>query len=160
MIIIIDGCDKSGKSTLSNFFCEAFHAEYYHANLSRGKNLYEKYVSIINQFEGIVVCDRFFTSEMVYGPVIRKSSRISDIEFEKLCTLVSSLGGIFIHCYASEEKILSRMKSQGEDFLKPSQVPKILSGFETITKTMIKFLPVFSYDTSLLCEGFKNGLVD
>jgi len=96
MLIIIEGPDKSGKTTLAKKIEERFHYQYAHFS-APGNDPASEYASF---FEGIsypTVCDRSYFGERVYGPLLRGASKISDLQYaviERICRLK---GAIFIY---------------------------------------------------------------
>jgi len=96
MLIIIEGPDKSGKTTLAKKIEEKFHYKYAHFS-SPGNNPASEYASFFSSISSPTVCDRSYFGERVYGPLLRGTSKISNLQYaviERICRLK---GAIFIY---------------------------------------------------------------
>jgi len=96
MLIIIEGPDKSGKTTLARKIEERFHYQYTHFS-SPGDDPALEYASFFSSISSPTVCDRSYFGERVYGPLLRGASKISDLQYaviERICRLK---GAIFIY---------------------------------------------------------------
>lgn len=152
MIIIVEGCDKSGKSTLSRLLKSLLQADYYHSSLSLEEDLFLKYRSLIERVQKLTICDRFYPSELVYGPIIRGHSRLSKEQFIKLNQLVARKGGFFVYCESSIEVITKRIQDRG-DPLPSNKVAQILDKYTKIIKLMKSDLPTIKVDTNSPLRG-------
>jgi thymidylate kinase len=83
MFIIIEGADKTGKTTLSNAIRERFHSEYVHFGKPK-KHPATEYAEYALSNDGNLVLDRFYLGELVYGPLLRGKCGISPLEFATL----------------------------------------------------------------------------
>ena len=112
-MIIVEGIDGVGKSTVSAAL-EGIGYEVHHLRYDE-KN--EKgFMSLLKSDKGNLVLDRGFITEVVYGPVLRKYSRIND---EALRRLVSEYGNSktkIIYLTALKEDLLKRRRKDIEDY--------------------------------------------
>lgn len=96
MLIIIEGPDKSGKTTLAKKIEEQFNYKYAHFS-APGNDPASEYASFFTSISIPTVCDRSYFGERVYGPLLRGASKISDLQYaviERICRLK---GAIFIY---------------------------------------------------------------
>jgi len=96
MLIIIEGPDKSGKTTLAKKIEEQFHYKYAHFS-APGDDPASEYASFFSSISSPTVCDRSYFGERVYGPLLRGASKISDLQYaviERICRLK---GATFIY---------------------------------------------------------------
>ena len=80
MFIIIEGADKTGKTTLSNAIVERFGCKYVHFGKPK-KHPATEYAEYALSTNENLVLDRFYLGELVYGPLLRGKAGIDDVEF-------------------------------------------------------------------------------
>ncbi len=117
-MLIIEGIDGVGKTTLSNQLESFGFKKYYFDYDEKSDNLVNKYNSVlyknINDLDRLVF-DRSFVSEMVYGPILRGVSRLSENEFKSLLINYNKYGCKIIHMVASTDTLLLRKKDDSMD---------------------------------------------
>lgn len=90
-MIIITGCDNTGKTTLAEHLSDKFNipiAKRYPELPPRDADDYYRYIKNEIEKPGIRIYDRFLLDELVYGPVIRGGMIFS---VEQMSTLVNML---------------------------------------------------------------------
>jgi len=117
MNLIIEGCDRQGKSTLAHRLYNS-HLVSNLVHFTSFKNEPEKYdhilidgIPIMNQIRDVVlknqsrstIYDRFIYSDLVYAPLYRKDNLTRDIERDYLELLMTSLGTIYIYVESSND---------------------------------------------------------
>ena len=149
-MIIIEGLDGTGKTTLSN---DLLNKNYILVNNNlTSESHYDKYVNIIKTSDINSVSDRSFISEMVYGKVLSGTTKLSEGEFINLVKLYSEYETKIIYLYASKKILLERRK---DDF-KDSKVifhlyQELMDEFERRLDCISAYIDVFSINT-----GEKN----
>jgi hypothetical protein len=107
-VIILEGPDGSGKTTLAKNL-EKFGYTYLHQGPPGQENLFERYKRVLTTYQrtgGKVVCDRLFHGELVYGPVMRGHSRLTEYQ---LCYLeLLARDSVMVWCSAPPEKLVQR----------------------------------------------------
>ena len=95
MFIIIEGADKTGKTTLANAIVEKFRCKYVHFGKPKKHPAteYAEYALAINEN---VVLDRFYLGELVYGPLLRGKAGIDDVEFATIERILRKKQAILI----------------------------------------------------------------
>ena len=120
MIIIIEGPDGSGKTTLAEKFSK--QTGYPIEHRSKPKNEEEKalmmgeYLHIAKSSRNIIL-DRCWYSEMVYGKVMRDKSHIDFVQMYELERALDSHGAIIIYCTGPKAALWKRATSRGEDYI-------------------------------------------
>ena len=112
-MIIIEGIDGSGKTTLVNDLLGKNHELVKQA--FNNESHYNKYVNIIKSSNNNSVSDRSFISEMVHGKVLTGNTKLSEEEFNNLIKLYSKYKTKIIYLYASKEILLKRRKNDIND---------------------------------------------
>ena len=145
-MIIIEGLDGTGKTTLAN---DLLNKNYILINNNlTSESHYDKYVNIIKTSDINSVSDRSFVSEMVYGKVLSGTTKLSEEEFINLVKLYSEYETKIIYLYASKKILLERRK---DDF-KDSKVifhlyQKLMDEFERRLDYISAYIDVFSINT-------------
>ena len=83
-VIVIEGCDGTGKTTLANALVDSFGAHYIHLSYHEGVEamwavqLQALTIAQAKMHHQLVVIDRHWASENVYGAVFRNSTAMAD----------------------------------------------------------------------------------
>lgn len=133
MIIVVEGPDFAGKSTLVK------KLEKHHKSKGRTVNvvhttqpdpedhlpLFVRYVDDIKYAievqgdDGVVIFDRLHIGEAIYGPRYRGESRISELQMEVLDQLLTDIGALKVFVDTADADLLHRFRGdRGEDFVK------------------------------------------
>lgn len=95
MFIIIEGADKTGKTTLSDAIIKRFGSEYVHFGKPK-KHPATEYAEYALANDGNLVLDRFYLGELVYGPLLRGKAGIDDVEFATIERILRKKQAILI----------------------------------------------------------------
>lgn len=147
-MVIIEGCDGVGKSTLAkrlnkllNFFY--FKDSYHEDGLKR-------YLNLTTTLSPFTIADRFHLGEVVY-PIIKNDGRKALLEHEQhmIERCLQSQPHLLIYCETTVDNIEKAFKVRGEDFITVEQIPAVLQAynmsFERSILTKIKVDPRESY---------------
>lgn len=158
MIIIVEGPDGAGKTTL----CEQLLASIPGSTLKHfgapatkeeALNYYKVYVDLLKNHDRskVLIIDRCWYSDMVYGPVMRGTQEMSQEYADMLAGMVVACGGgMILYCTASVNTLWSRCKRRGETYIKDSSTLKLIHDkYEEVMKNCVHFLPMIRYDTSV-----------
>ncbi len=111
MIIVCEGVDNSGKSTLALWLAKRLKGIYVKTeNIPPRDKFLPQYANILTAAQlygnGIVVSDRHHAiSEPIYGPICRGSSSISVSAATAYLTQVNA----YVYCRPSNERIIATM---------------------------------------------------
>ena len=110
-IIVLEGADGSGKTTLARYFVEKYGARYLHGRIF--PNMWKYHVAMVRLAlrwadDGLVVIDRLWLSELIYSQTYRGSPAY-DLGARCLDRVLQRVGAITIVCSPLEqEKQLAR----------------------------------------------------
>ena len=118
MIIIIEGNDGTGKSTLANRLADSLFGykiiHRTHITDTPKSELVMTYRNLLLRNTNVIF-DRAWYSEMAYGPVFRGESCISVDDMQALEELLHTLGGFVIYCHSQNAYELAC--ERGEDYV-------------------------------------------
>lgn len=154
MLIVLEGCDATGKTTLANLLAQTMNGTIVHCT-AETPNTYHFFDGLIYAAEHQnIICDRFCYGQFVYQDesdrplAMHKKRAIYDEEtyvddsWEALHMLEMSMivkGVKVIYTYSNPSTIADRMIYRGEN---PKDVGRILKGYDDLwQRTLIKPIP-------------------
>ncbi len=155
MLIIIEGADKTGKTTLAKEITERYGYRYHHFG-PPGPNPAEEYAEFLINLKEPVVCDRFFYGEMVYGPLLRGKSLMTTRQINMIEQMCLAHNAYLIHAEPKLDIINNRMHELGDDMITVEQNEKAYGMFNTVISKAI--LPKLKYDSAKPMEEFLKYL--
>lgn len=111
MIIVVEGCDNSGKTTIALKLAKRLKGLYLKSeNIPPKREYLAQYMGLLAVAElygnGIVVSDRHHAvSEPIYGSIIRGGHQLEEIAIQLALTQISA----FVYCRPSDELIIGKM---------------------------------------------------
>lgn len=142
MLIILEGCDATGKTTLANMLAPLLNAQIVHST-AETPNDYRYFEELLGASEYTnIIADRFCYSQFVYQDSehrpLTEYMKFKD-EWEVLhileCNLLRNNAKV-IYCYADAGVIAERMIVRGED---PIAIDEILCDYRDLwKKTLIQ----------------------
>lgn len=132
MIIVLEGCDGTGKTTLAEEL-KKLGFSYRHEGPPKTKDLFTYYT---NQLLSVapgrdVVFDRLHLGELVYGPVMRGRSELSTYQARLINRLLFARGGVLVLCTAPPMTLIGGWKArQNAEYLDTQQkVERVIQGY-------------------------------
>lgn len=131
-LIIVEGVDCSGKSTL----VETLNST---KTLNSGPLLqspvYEYEYRLLNEYDisdpnQILICDRWHLGELVYGPYLRKKSKINSAIFTHIELFLESQGALKILMTPGIKEISKRILKRNEYLIEHPVIPFINAWYE------------------------------
>jgi thymidylate kinase len=153
MILLIEGPDGAGKTTLIENLCKSYSgALVYHfgAPVPNEDQFYRYAQPIIDQpATTLLIYDRTWYSEFVYGPIMRGRSELNYAHSQALEALVLQHGGgHVIYCTGKPSILWSRCKKRGETYIQDAeQHAKLCKQYDYVMATVCK-LPVVVFNTT------------
>ena len=141
MLVVLEGCDGAGKSTLAEFLAKLLNADIVHCT-AETPNDYGFFYNIIEVARTRnIIADRFCYGQFVYQE--KDERKLSESALRMLETRMLEANSKVILVTAPEDIIIARLASRGEITHMP--VKDILIRFDKVMSKSI--LPVMRYDT-------------
>jgi len=129
--IVIEGPDKAGKSTLAKFLSEELGLPIMKFSAPEaGQNPFDQYIGFLAQAQTPHILDRFYMSELTYGPLKRAGTSINDPKKFLIEAALKGMGAMCILASDGEQTLIERMEQDGETFLKKEEVLPLLNLFD------------------------------
>lgn len=147
MLIVIEGPDKTGKTTLAKAISTELGYEYKHFSAPKGSPA-DEYIDFLLNLKRPTVCDRFHLGELVYGPMFRGKAGITPLELATIERVMRLKQTILIHAVTPIDTANTRLvKSTEHEVVNVVQNIQAARGFaEVMPKTNAG--PVLKYDGS------------
>lgn len=120
MIIIIEGPDGSGKTSLAKQLSRQTGYPIIHRTQPKSEEekqqMMGEYLQVIKNNKNAIF-DRCWYSEMAYGPVMRDDSVITYPQMYELEKMLAKNGALIIHCTGSEAELWMRCTKRGEEYV-------------------------------------------
>lgn len=146
MLIVLEGCDGTGKTTLAKLLQTCYNMEYIHCTAETPNN-YEFFADIIKRSANTdIVCDRFFWGQFVYQK--EEERHLTKDELFSLYTLMNvvSKRNRIILVEADPFTVRYRLDCRQENTDK--SILDIMQGFRSIANESCADVPVYRYNTS------------
>lgn len=155
MIIIVEGPDGAGKSTLIDKLLKSYPGSSYQ-HFSNPKtdeeawNYWKVYAEAIEATDPtkVTIFDRSWYSDVVYGPIFRNRLEMDPLHVKMLEALVQTHGGgHVIYCTAPVNVLWSRCQKRGEKYvLSKDKLAEVANSYVNVMATQCG-LPVVKFDT-------------
>ena len=162
-MIIIEGCDSSGKSTLVRFIKENYQVQTVHSpgpwdSLDSLMKWCKEASNLDARFRGRLVCDRHpFFSESVYGPALRGSSMLDAESYYSIkYDLAHHFPAVIICC--PPEEVMMETYGQKAQLPKIEQLSEISKAYQAYADTL-DFWPGFFTDYNYTSERSKAAIL-
>jgi hypothetical protein len=136
-LILLEGCDKTGKSTMAERLKACWENRYggveiiHRGPIPPGKDPMQEYWSELPDPEPdkLSILDRWHLGELVYGPLYRDRSKITTGDAQRIHAALKMRGALMILMEAPEPIVEQRFLAEGEDFTAINHIPWILARF-------------------------------
>jgi len=144
IVIIVEGVNKSGKSSLINNIINETGIKFEIIKCSQPEIIdgvnqaYYQYIKILEEIENNpdknYIIDRFHFGSYVYGPIYRKIPDFGKGLFHKIEDRIKKLKYIFILAIADKKFIEEKFISEKEEFAKIELIDKEIALFKKTAK--------------------------
>lgn len=128
-MIILEGADLAGKSTLANQLQTLGYTIVKCSQPEPGK-AYQEYVEKILTSDYLTVFDRHFLGELVYGPIKRGTCQLTDEMVMNIIRLLQARNAKLIYCKAPLDFIKQKFKERGEDYVTIKEIKLLREEYE------------------------------
>lgn len=132
MFIILEGIDKTGKTSLANYLSKKFKLPIIKFSKPKGDPFTEYYEFLLNH-KTPAILDRFYLGEEVYGPVKRGKSALTRVQFRKIESLVAKLKTFNIYTYTSFAEIKHNFIKEKEEYATLNDIMKLKNQYDVAT---------------------------
>ncbi|MFJ7423469.1 hypothetical protein ACIQXD_33410 [Streptomyces uncialis] len=147
--VVLEGCDGVGKSTLGEHLSAHHGFTMVHSPRTPDHlDLASRYRTIL-AWDGKILFDRCFISELVYGPLHRGRSRIDWSQAIDLAESVIERSGVLVHLTAPPAVIRRRLLSRDGEAVGLEDISALVTGYERVFATLADYTHVLTVDTSL-----------
>ncbi|MFF4189102.1 hypothetical protein ACFYZ9_38525 [Streptomyces sp. NPDC001691] len=147
-VLLTDGCDGVGKSTLAAHLAARHGFAVVHSPQTPGSvDLVRRYRQLLAS-PGRLVLDRCFVSELVYGPLYRGHSRLSWEQAQCLAEQLAGSDGAFVHMTAWPDVIRARLLSRDGTAPPLAALSVLVSAYQRAFDALCPYAPVVTVDTS------------
>jgi hypothetical protein len=147
-VIVLDGCDGTGKTTLAEALCDQHDYTVIHSGRTPdGTDIAGRYQQLLRT-PGRIVLDRSFISELVYGPLFHGRSRITPATAISLASDVVRRGGAFVHVTGSPAAIAARLRSRDGAAPPLDRVRAIIDAYHDAFALLEGTAPLITTDTT------------
>lgn len=152
-MIIIEGLDGVGKTTLVNYFVTQGMKKHHFDYDANNMDLFSKYMRVLKEENLNLVLDRSFISEMVYGPILRGKSKLELEQYKKLLEAYKQVGTSIIYLTSPQDILLERRRGEPKDFEMILNYYKELNNqYNAIMDYNEEFIDVMRFDTNIMNE--------
>lgn len=149
MLIVIEGPDKTGKTTLAKAIADKWGFKYKHFSAPKGSPA-DEYIDFLLNLKEPTVCDRFHLGELVYGPMFRGKAGITPLELVTIERVMRLKQTIIVHAVTNMKLANQRLdvSTEHEVVNKPQNLAAA-EGFAKVVP-LTNAGPVLKYDGSTL----------
>lgn len=167
MLIIIEGVDCSGKSTLVDKLVEQLGVDnttVLHKGPPTHSNAIEEYIwPLSGYFPGSskhIICDRWHIGEMIYPLIFKRKGIMSPQQFTTIDDVISQLGGFIVYLEPDLDILYKRFAERGDESMTSSTLFKSYVAFCMFMTDMYKRSdPRIVTHTRDITDGLVNFVV-
>ncbi|HHX99148.1 TPA: hypothetical protein GX533_00460 [Candidatus Dojkabacteria bacterium] len=121
-----------------------YHFDYDEKN----KDLFSKYMVVLNEDTSSIVFDRSFVSEMVYGPILRNNCKLTLEQYTQLLQEYKKHEAIIVYLTSPKGVLLSRRANDLKDYNMIDKYYELLNArYEEIMDYSSVFIDILTLDS-------------
>lgn len=145
-IVAIDGCDGTGKTSLAAVLTTEHGFTVIHSPRTPDNiGLLDRYRGILAT-PGWLVLDRCFVSELVYGPLYRRRSRLSWPDAVDLARDLAARGGIFVHLTGQATAVRARLLARDGASPSLAEINTLINAYHRVFAALAVHAPTLQRD--------------
>lgn len=142
LVMIIEGCDLSGKSTLVHELGKEYPGIVIKVTkrpLNKKKEEIIEFTKYMNSILGfinhnrqtkMIILDRFFPSELVYSLVKRGYEAFGDGHYREMEKVIRAMDHLYIYCNPGYDTLVQRLKDRGDDHIIEEDIRELSNRYE------------------------------
>lgn len=146
-LVVIEGCDGTGKTRLASELSHYMSDGAY--TLHRGplmRNPLVEYIDdLVKRYNPLtrdIICDRWHIGELVYGPLYRGESQLTPTMFRFIELFLESRGAVKLWMDTPYEMVRRNLAASGEDFLQESHQRLVVDWYAEVLGGDVSWAPV------------------
>lgn len=144
MVILIEGIDGTGKSTLAGKLSKMYNWPILH--FTSKDRTEEDFLNTLRGGGKYFVSDRSHWSELAYGPVFRGRSELDDVQMQTIDEWLLARRAVVVFCALPLEKAFSNQEKRAGEFHGDSRQEEVLVRYtKLIGKTPFPVM-VYNYE--------------
>lgn len=144
MVILLEGADGAGKSTLYEKLKKLLPSEYeFIKHLDRDAEGHRGWWDRMINRNDIYVIDRGFISELVYRPI--KRDKVPNVSLDDIASFCNE-NLLVVYCKTTRQ--LNDMLARGDDYVSETEYPEIVNNYNCVMSLIAWFTDsnVYTYD--------------
>lgn len=130
-VIVLEGCDKVGKSTVAAQLSQLLSWPVLKFGQPGPDGAFKEYCYALAHQDGPFIADRFHIGESVYGPIYRGAG-MNQFDARHIENELRERGCLLVLMEDAPERIIARFKEHDETFAKEEHVRAIISHFDEL----------------------------
>ena len=151
MIIVFEGHDRSGKSSISRALSEKLHTTRF--KMERVDRFWDPHINLRYVVDGLlqlfeqtkmpIIIDRWIPSDYVYGKLFNRD--VNQATLDKYDERMVKLNTLYIHCFKDVSEFI--VDEEDKDLHTPADYPRMIEYYNEYFKTRTK-CPCLELNTS------------
>lgn len=151
MLVIVEGCDGVGKSTVCDRIAEIAYTDFrcdvarYKAGVPvPGHDPFATYERGLPDFrtveDAIAICDRWHWGEPIYSELFGRENTLTTAGFRHVELYAAARGAVVLHLENDAKVVRRRLRRRGDDLVRPGDVQRVMADYWMIAR--LSALPV------------------
>jgi thymidylate kinase len=159
-MIILEGCDCTGKTTFASMLShktgfEVVKGSSFEISELGKDGMFEHMMGLLDRKD--IIIDRFLYSNLVYGKLFNYPM-MDESQFDELVEKMDK-NAMVVYLHAPEGTILYRMARRGDDMIKSENIPSILSEYKDVLSGDFRPKMCLQFDTSVINFNHATSMV-
>jgi len=146
-MIILEGVDKAGKTTLANKLSEKYGLEIRKFGIPKGDPTFE-YSKTLRDISSPIILDRFLFGELPYSIVKRRTRYMDYLAYRILLLQLLTVPHLVIYLRPEREEIHRRLEKEPDSYVSHSEVDQLIEEYDNVFE--------YNFTNAISCNGLLN----